>query len=83
MSAPTTQTVGSVHWLNWLGAQTVIKFGTVITAGELTCINYDTNTGVYQLTLGGREFRATGADTITIATPADASQALYGVPLGS
>lgn len=78
-----TASVGSVHWLNWLGAQTVIKFEDIIVAGVLATIRYDTNTGVYHLILGGHELRATGADTITIATPADASQALYGVPLGS
>lgn len=83
MTTLATQTIDSVHWLNWLGNETVIKFGDVITAGVLTSINYDTNTGVYDLVLGNREIRATGADTITIATPADAAQALYGVPLGS
>lgn len=83
MSAPTPQTVASVHWLNWLGNQTVIKFDELIVAGVLATIRYDTNTGVYHLILGGHEFRATGSDTITVATPADASEALYGVPLGS
>jgi hypothetical protein len=83
MSTPTAQTVASVHWLNWLGNEAVIEFGTVIVAGEVTSIWFDTNTGVYDFVIGGREFRATGSDSITIATPADASEALYGVPLGS
>jgi hypothetical protein len=83
MTTLATQTIDSVHWLNWLGTATVIKFGDEIVAGELTRIWYDTNTGVYDFVLGGKEFRATGADQIIVATPADAAPALYGVPLGS
>lgn len=75
--------VSDVHWLNWLDTAAVIQMGTVIVAGDITCVSYDTNTGVFELTIGGKQFRLVGTDQITIGTPAQAAPVLYGVPLGS
>lgn len=79
--AVSTRTVSDVHWFNWITYTIAIKDDVEIICGTLDSVKYNTDNGVYELYIGTNKLRYVGSQSITFGTPADASQALYGVPL--